>query len=65
MVNLVLLLRENIVESFLFVLHRQETLFPGLLKGPKKQEVCMRNVRRDVIVAHPFVREKLSVQWWE
>jgi hypothetical protein len=67
MVNLVLLLRDNIVESSCSCCtHRQETLFPGLLKGPKKQEVCMINVRGDVNVTHPSVREKLSVQqWWE
>jgi hypothetical protein len=39
---------ENVLESFLFMLHHQETLPTVLLNSLKKQEVCMINVQRDM-----------------
>jgi hypothetical protein len=43
----VLLWGDNIVESFLFVLHHRQTLSVGLLNSLKKQEVREINVRND------------------
>jgi hypothetical protein len=51
LVILVLLWRDNIVESFLFVLYQRQTVSPGLLNSWKKQEVCVINVRSDANVA--------------
>jgi hypothetical protein len=45
---LVLLWRENIDDSFLFLLHHQETQSTALLNSLKKQEVCVINVGRQV-----------------
>jgi hypothetical protein len=49
LVVLALLWRDNIVESFLLVLHHQETLSIGLLNSLNKQELCVcENVGREV-----------------
>lgn len=42
---LLLLWRENMVDSFLFVLHHRQILSTGLLNSLKKLEVCLINVR--------------------
>jgi hypothetical protein len=56
-----LLGKENIVERFVFMYHR-ETPSSGLLNSVKIHELCVMSARRDVSVAHLFVRNKLSVQ---
>jgi hypothetical protein len=52
-VILVLLWRDNIIESWPFLLHHRQTLSTGLLNSLKKQEVCLihpwRNANTSVL----------------
>jgi hypothetical protein len=44
LVVLGLLWRDNIIESFLYMLHHQQTLSTRLLSSVKKQDMCVINV---------------------
>jgi hypothetical protein len=56
----VLLCKENDVESFLFVLHQPDTLFTNLSDILKKEEVRVMNIQREVKVAYLSQRNKVS-----
>lgn len=58
---LVLMWRDNIAESFLFVLLHREPLSAGLSDSLRREEVRLINVRRDINAAHLFVGKSLSL----
>jgi hypothetical protein len=60
LVVLVLLWRDNTVQSFLFVLHHPETLSTRLLNSLKKQEVCVINVLRGINPASILTEEAVD-----
>jgi hypothetical protein len=57
-----LLWTDNIIGSFLFMLHHQEILFTGLLNSLKEHEVRVIYKQRNINIAHLFTWKKLLMQ---